>query len=110
MWAFPEESPADPTSALLVSGERSLAAEFPPQAIGRDVLRTLGSGERTFTNIARAAGGISHSTLSRAIDMLIEKRVVAGVAADVGLGRGRVRWCRNGVQAARSWARAVWSW
>ncbi len=77
MWAFLEESLSDPTSALLVSGERSLAAEFPPHAIGRDVLHAIGRGERTFTNIARAAGGVSHSTLSRAADVLIDKRVVS---------------------------------
>lgn len=63
--------------ALLVSAERSLAAEFPPQAMSREVLRAIGSGERTFTNIARAAGGIAHTTLTRATDVLTEKRVVA---------------------------------
>lgn len=45
--------------------------------MGRDVLRAIGSGERTFTNIARAAGGIAHSTLSRSAGLLIGKRVVA---------------------------------
>ncbi|WP_062204350.1 DUF234 domain-containing protein [Streptomyces sp. NBRC 109706] len=77
MWDFLDASLENPISALLVSAERSLAAEFPPQALGRDVLRAIGSGERTFTNIARAAGGIAHSTLSRAADLLIDKRVVA---------------------------------
>ncbi|MCZ4123917.1 ATP-binding protein [Streptomyces sp. H39-S7] len=77
MWEFLEAALENPISALLVSAERSLAAEFPPQAMGREVLRAIGSGERTFTNIARAAGGIAHSTLSRAADLLIDKRVVA---------------------------------
>jgi AAA+ ATPase superfamily predicted ATPase len=77
MWDFLDAALENPISALLVSAERSLAAEFPPQAMGRDVLRAIGSGERTFTNIARAAGGIAHSTLSRAADLLIDKRVVA---------------------------------
>ncbi|MCK1794786.1 AAA family ATPase [Streptomyces sp. XM4193] len=67
----------NPTSALLVSAERSLAAEFPPRAMSREVLRAIGSGERSFTNIARAAGGIAHTTLSRAAELLMEKRVVA---------------------------------
>lgn len=67
----------NPISALVVSAERSLAAEFPPQAMGREVLRAIGSGERTFTNIARAAGGIAHTTLSRAAELLVDKRVVA---------------------------------
>lgn len=77
MWDFLQESLDNPISALLVSAERSLSAEFPPQAMGREVLRAIGSGERTFTNIARAAGGIAHTTLTRAVDLLIDKRVVA---------------------------------
>jgi AAA+ ATPase superfamily predicted ATPase len=77
MWEFLDAALENPISALLVSAERSLAAEFPPQAMGREVLRAIGSGERTFTNIARAAGGIAHSTLTRAADLLIDKRDVA---------------------------------
>ncbi|MFI0937697.1 ATP-binding protein [Streptomyces sp. NPDC021020] len=77
VWEFLRDCLGNPTSALLVSAERSLAAEFPPQAMGREVLRAIGSGERTFTNIARAAGGISHSTLTRATEVLTAKRVVA---------------------------------
>ena len=77
MWEFLDAALENPISALLVSAERSLAAEFPPQAMGREVLRAIGSGERTFTNIARAAGGIAHSTLTRAAELLIDKRVVA---------------------------------
>jgi DNA-binding transcriptional ArsR family regulator len=74
---FLRDSLDNPISALLVSAERSLAAEFPPQAMSREVLRAIGSGERTFTNIARAAGNIAHTTLTRATDVLTEKRVVA---------------------------------
>lgn len=77
VWDFLAEALNSPTSALLVSAERSLAAEFPPHAMGREVLRAVGSGERSFTNIARAAGGIAHTTLSRATEVLVEKRVVA---------------------------------
>ncbi|WP_149830855.1 ATP-binding protein [Streptomyces tailanensis] len=77
LWEFLRDSLDNPISALLVSAERSLAAEFPPQAMSREVLRAIGSGERTFTNIARAAGGIAHTTLTRATEVLTEKRVVA---------------------------------
>ncbi|PAZ14093.1 ATPase [Streptomyces sp. SA15] len=77
VWEFLRDSLDNPISALLVSAERSLAAEFPPQAMSREVLRAIGTGERTFTNIARAAGGIAHTTLTRATDVLTEKRVVA---------------------------------
>jgi AAA+ ATPase superfamily predicted ATPase len=77
MWEFLRTSLDNSISALLVSAERSLAAEFPPHALSRDVLRAIGAGERTFTNIAGAAGGIAHTTLARAADVLIRKRVVA---------------------------------
>jgi AAA+ ATPase superfamily predicted ATPase len=70
------EAVRDPTSALLVSGERALAAEFPTESQARRVLGAIGSGERTFSLIARAAGGIPQASLSRALDLLATKRVV----------------------------------
>jgi hypothetical protein len=73
---------ANPVSPLVVSAPLSLAAEFPDHAQARMVLAAIGSGERTFVNIARAAGGISHSTLTRATDLLIRKGVVAGEQPD----------------------------
>ncbi|MGC4876403.1 ATP-binding protein [Micromonospora sp. DT43] len=66
----------DPTSALLVSGERALAAEFPAQSQAGLVLRAIGSGERTFSLIARAAGDLPQASLSRALRLLAQKRVV----------------------------------
>jgi AAA+ ATPase superfamily predicted ATPase len=77
LWQFLAAELANPVSPLLVSAERSLAAEFPDSAMPRVVLSTIGSGERTFTNIARGAGGISHSTLTRAAQVLVDKRIVA---------------------------------
>jgi uncharacterized protein len=47
---------ANPVSPLVVSAQLSLAAEFPDQAQALMVLAAIGGGERTFTNIARAAG------------------------------------------------------
>ncbi|WP_327637468.1 AAA family ATPase [Kribbella sp. NBC_00482] len=73
---FLKTSLSDPTSPLLVSAERSLAAEFPPRALGGDVLRAVGSGERTFSNIARAAGGLAHTSLTRAMQVLMDKGIV----------------------------------
>jgi AAA+ ATPase superfamily predicted ATPase len=78
LWRFLEAELANPVSALLVSAERSLAAEFPDSANARDVLSAIGSGERTFTNIARAAGGIAHTSLTRAAEVLLAKRIVVG--------------------------------
>ncbi|GAB3669512.1 ATP-binding protein [Actinocorallia lasiicapitis] len=66
----------DPTSALLVSGERALAAEFPPDSQARQVLTAIGSGERTFSAIARAAGDLPQASLTRALRLLTDKRVV----------------------------------
>lgn len=76
MWEFLDNALQSPISALLVSAERSLCAEFPAQAMGREVLQAIGTGERTFTNISRAAG-IAHGTLVRATDLLVGKGVVA---------------------------------
>jgi uncharacterized protein len=69
---------ASPMSPLVVSAQLSLAAEFPDQAQARMVLAAIGSGERTFTNVGRAAGNMGHSTLTRAAGLLIGKGVVAG--------------------------------
>jgi len=71
----------DPTSPLLVSGERSLAAEFPTALQARRVLSVIGSGERTFTNIARGAGTpddpLGSGTVSPILHDLVRKRLVA---------------------------------
>ena len=70
---------ADPTSALIVSGERSLAAEFPPDAQARLVLGAIGSGERSRALIGRAGGGLPASSLNRALQLLTGKRVVEAI-------------------------------
>ncbi|PRX45512.1 hypothetical protein B0I33_109175 [Prauserella shujinwangii] len=67
---------ADPTSALLVSAERALAAEFPVEAQARRVLSAIGSGERTFSLIGKAAGGLPQASLNRGLRLLAEKRLV----------------------------------
>lgn len=59
----------------IVSGPA--AAEFPTDAHARAVLGTIGSGERTFTNIGREAGDLNQSTLDRALKLLVAKRIVA---------------------------------
>jgi hypothetical protein len=60
VWGFLRDALDNPISALMVSAERSLAAEFPPQAMSREVLRAIGSGERTFTNPGCGSDGIRH--------------------------------------------------
>ncbi|HEY9476177.1 MAG TPA: DUF234 domain-containing protein, partial [Mycobacteriales bacterium] len=66
----------DPLSALLVSAERGLAAEFPVETQARRVLGAIGSGERTHSLIGRAAGGLPSASLNRALRLLTAKRVV----------------------------------
>lgn len=71
----------DPTSALLVSGERTLAAEFPTALQPRTVLSVIGSGERTFTTIATKAGSagspLPPGSLSPTLHTLAAKRLIA---------------------------------
>lgn len=66
----------DPTSALLVSAERALAAEFPVEVQARRVLGAIGSGERTYSLIGREVGEIPSGSLSRALQTLTAKRLV----------------------------------
>lgn len=77
LWDYVAAAVSNPTSALLVSAERSLAAEFPVDVQARDVLQGIGSGERTFTLIGRAAGDLQPGSLTRSLKTLIDKRVVA---------------------------------
>jgi uncharacterized protein len=66
----------DSTSALIVSGERSIAAEFPDEAHARQVLQAIGTGEQSFAKMVKATG-IPKTTLLRALQLLASKRVVA---------------------------------
>jgi AAA+ ATPase superfamily predicted ATPase len=77
LWDYLDQAIANPVSALAVSAERSLAAEFPQAAQPRHVLSAIGSGERTFGNISNAAGGVAASSLARALEILVSKRIVA---------------------------------
>lgn len=76
LWDYLERAVTRPTSAMVVSGERTLAAEFPAEAQARSVLGAIGHGERTFSLIGRAAGDLNPGSLKRALDLLIDKRVV----------------------------------
>ncbi len=78
MWEFLDRELVDPTSPLIVSGERMLAAEFPTEAQAKSVLRTIGAGERTFSTIASRAG-IAQAPLARALATLVDRKRVAAV-------------------------------
>lgn len=77
LWRYLALAVTSPTSALLVSGERALAAEFPVDAQARSVLSAIGHGERTFSLIAREAGGLNHGSLTRAMELLTSRRIVS---------------------------------
>lgn len=72
---------ANPTSALLVSGERSLAAEFPAEIKAREVLAAIGNGERTWSAIQHELTDdgrqIADSSLNNALQRLQAKHVIA---------------------------------
>ena len=77
LWAFLERELADPSSPLVIDGERILNAEFPTAIHARRVLASIGAGETTFAAMGRSAG-IQATSLTRALDALIEgKNVVA---------------------------------
>ena len=68
------EALTDPTSFLVVSGERALSAEFPAPA-PRAVLAAIGSGARAHKAIL-AKTGLSATTVNATLDLLRERRVV----------------------------------
>ncbi|MEV0591892.1 ATP-binding protein [Nonomuraea cavernae] len=73
---FLDSTIPDGTSALTVSGERAMAAEFSPDAQARVLLKALGSGQRTYSSIMKAAGGIGSTSVKRGLQMLLEKRML----------------------------------
>ncbi len=66
---------SDPTSFLVVSGERALAAEFPPQTQARTVLGALGDGARAHARIL-ARAGMSATSVNEVLRLLAAKRIV----------------------------------
>jgi AAA+ ATPase superfamily predicted ATPase len=77
LWGYLQDALSRPTSALLVSGERTLAAEFPTEAQARTVLGAIGHGERTFSLIGRAAGDLNPGSVKRSLELLTSRRMVA---------------------------------
>lgn len=78
--SFLARSLADPLSPLLISAELTLLGEFPQSTQTRSVLEAIGAGERTFSLIAREAGGgkpLASGTLAPLLANLIEKKVIA---------------------------------
>ncbi|WP_369370712.1 ATP-binding protein [Promicromonospora sp. Populi] len=76
LWAYLKSALTHATSSLLVSAERSLAAEFPGDVQARRVLESIGQGQRRFSDIGSKVGGLQSKSLTRSLDVLKEKRVV----------------------------------
>lgn len=75
---FLQKSFSSSTSALVVAGARVLDSEFPGDMRAHQILRAIGGrGERSFTGIAQAAGGLPHDQLVKGLSGLAAKRVVA---------------------------------
>ncbi len=76
--SFLERSFSTSLSALAASGTRVLDGELPEGMHARTVLTAIGGyGERTFSGIQQATGGMAPVSLSRALELLITKRIVA---------------------------------
>ncbi len=73
--AYLREALADPTSFLVVSGERTLAAELPAAAHARAVLGAMGEGARAHSRILDRTG-LSATTAGEALNLLARKRIV----------------------------------
>jgi len=66
---------SDPSSNLIVNGERILAAEFRGGAQAREVLEAIGKGERRFEEIRRRVS-LQPASLSRSLEMLVQRKGV----------------------------------
>lgn len=75
IWRFLGRELQNPESPLIVLGERSVAAEFPPELRAHDALLAIGAGERTFTGILRRSG-MSGKSLETTLATLADKRVI----------------------------------
>jgi AAA+ ATPase superfamily predicted ATPase len=69
------EALADPSSFLLISAERALAAELPADLQARAVLSAIGSNARAHKAIL-ARSGLSQTSLDRALESLLRKGIV----------------------------------
>lgn len=67
---------ADPTSPLIVAGERIVASELPPHSSPRAVLFAIGAGEVEFSRILNRSG-VGRTSLTASLQTLVEKRIVS---------------------------------
>jgi AAA+ ATPase superfamily predicted ATPase len=67
---------SDPTSPLVVTGERVMAAELPSHSAAGAVIAAVGAGETEFTKIL-SRSGVGRTSLGSALKTLAQKRIVS---------------------------------
>ncbi len=70
---------SDPTSPIVVTGERVTTAELPPESAGRTVIAAIGAGETEFGKIL-GRSGVGRTSLSATLKTLTQKRIVRRTA------------------------------
>jgi AAA+ ATPase superfamily predicted ATPase len=90
---FLRDECADPAAALFSIPESSLLAEFPSPDQARRVLEAVGSGDRTFANVAATAGNpqgaLSSGVLSPLLRRLVEEKRVLAMDAPLSTQPGK---------------------
>jgi len=111
---FVEESFADENTDLIVVAQRSLAAEFPPDAQARRVLSAIGGqpvGHATFTRVAGRlpeSGKAAETALSRALHLLADVKGVVAIDTPAGAPTGtKLRRYRISDSYLRFWFRFI---
>ena len=105
---------SDENSNLIVVGQRSLSAEFPPDAQARRVLSAIGGievGHATFTSVVSRlpeSPGTAGTALTRALHILSDQKQVVAVNTPAGRPAGtRLRRYRVTDPYLRFWFRFV---
>lgn len=92
--AFVEAATTDENSDLVVVAQRSLAAEFPPDAQARRVLSAIGAqpvGHATFTSVVGRLpepGKTAETALTRALHLLVDVKDVVALDTPAGAPTG----------------------
>lgn len=100
------EALTDPSSFLVISAERTLAAEFPADVQARAVLAAVGSGSRAHGALLSRAG-LPQVSLDRALQILVDKGVVDRLTPYSAEAAGRNRLYVVSDPYLRFWLRFV---
>ncbi|MGH7866380.1 MAG: AAA family ATPase, partial [Candidatus Dormibacteraceae bacterium] len=80
--SFLQRSLVNPISALCGFGQETVGGEYPAERNTSRVLRHIGSGERTLSNISHSMSDVSQMTILRALEALTRR---GAVTADLPL-------------------------